>query len=209
MLAGCYTSHSVDGGPVDAARPPPGAYEIPFAPLASGGRSIALNDDALSDRIPIGFSFRFFDETHTELVVSSNGFVTFTDELMGSGCCRGLTIPANDEVDDLVALAWTDLFPPGGGSITHETRGSAPNRVFVLTLTDQSWCCDTNQPRVTSQLALYEGTDFIEVHTTGQSAGHTYTQGVEDAAGRRAFFRPGRVAADYALTRDGVRFVTY
>lgn len=212
-LAGCYDSHRLGDGsvrPLDGGpRPAPGAYAIAFAPEAPGGTRTMLGDDQLTTPIPIGFSFRFFDTTHTSLVLSSNGFVTFQTMSTSSGCCSGSVIPMTDGLDGVVAFAWTDLFPPGGGSLTHEVRGVAPNRRFVVSATDQSWCCDTGNPRVTTQLILHEGTDFIEVHTTRQSAGHTYTQGVEDTRGRVAFFRPGRVAADFALSNDGVLFVTY
>ncbi len=212
-LVGCYDSHRVgegspflsDGGP----RPAPGAYAIPFAPEPAGGTPITLSDDQLTTAIPIGFSFRFFDSTQTDLVVSSNGFVSFQTGTSNSGCCSGSRIPMSDGIDGVIAYAWTDLFPPGGGSLTRDLRGTAPNRRFVLTVTDQSWCCDRNVPRVTTQLILHEGNDLIEVHTTRQAGGHTYTQGVEDVLGRRAFFRPGRVAADYGLMNDGVLFVTY
>jgi hypothetical protein len=209
--AGCYESHLVsdaamfDGGP----RPPRGAYAIPFAPEPNSGTPTMLGDDQLTTAVPIGFSFRFFGATHTTLEISSNGFVTFAPDATDSACCSGLTIPSHDRADGIIAYAWTDLFPPGGGSITHETRGTAPNRRFVLSATSQSWCCDMGNPRVTTQLILHEGTDFIEIHTARQDGGHVYTQGVEDDRGTMALFRPGRVATDFALTNDAVLFVTY
>lgn len=206
LLAGCYASHEVAGeaGP----RPTlPGAYPIAFAPEPAGGSRLTLSDDQLSPPIPLGFSFRYFDRTYDTVVVSSNGFLAFGGGT-SSGCCAGSTIPVPDGDDGIVAFAWTDLYPPGGGSLTFETRGSAPNRRFVLSATDQAWCCE-DIPRVTAQVILFEGSDAIEMHVTRQAGGHTYTQGVEDESGRRAFFLPGRVARDYTLSRDAVLFITH
>jgi hypothetical protein len=61
---------------------------------------------------------------------------------------------------------------------------------------------------VTSQVILYERRSAIEIHTTHQDAGHIYTQGVENADGTAAAFLSGRVAADYGLVNDAVRFAT-
>lgn len=200
----CYESHdSSDGG----GALPPGAYEIDFAMEAISGTPLSLGDDDVSPRIPLGFTFRFFERTYTSVAVSSNGFLSFAPS-GDSGCCSGGTIPSNDGVDAIIAYAWTDLFPPGGGRLVTETRGRAPNRRFVLTASNQSWCCDS-EPRVTARVILHEGSDRIEVHVAEQSAGHTYTQGVEDEGGARAFSLPGRVSNDYSLRRDGVLFITY
>lgn len=212
-------SSSDDGGSSDDAsdaasgdaslRPGPGAYPIPFAPEFAGGTVIALADDALSAPIPIGFSFRFFETTHTSLLISSNGFVTFATASTSAGCCFGPPIPAPDVVNDVIAYGWTDLYPPSGGSITYETRGVAPNRRFVVTVTDQPWYREQTVPRVTAQIILREGTDSIEIHTTRLGTGPVYTQGVENASGCAALFIPGRVATNFALANDGVLFVTY
>lgn len=206
-LSACYASHEgsrpFDAGPLGG----PGAYPIPFAMESTEGSPITLRDDEVSAPIDLGFSFRFFDSTYTRVVVSSNGFLSFVTSV-DNGCCRGNPIPGRDDVDGIVAYAWTDLFPPGGGTLRTETRGSAPNRRFVLSAVDQAWCCDTGSPRVTAQVILREGSDLVEVHVLRQSSGHQYTQGVEDESGRRAFFRPGRVATDYALERDATLFIT-
>jgi N-acetylneuraminic acid mutarotase len=68
------------------------------------------------------------------------------------------------------------------------------------------WYPEFGTNRVTTQIILYEGTNLIEIHTANQSAGHIYTQGVEDATGTEALFLPGRVAGNYGLTNDAVRW---
>ncbi len=188
-------------------RPPPGAYPIPFAPQATTGTSLSLSDDSTSGLLPLGFSFRFFATTYTQVNISSNGFIGF-DAGMSSGCCSGRPLPAADGINNIIAASWTDLYPPGGGSITYETRGVAPSRRLVVSYGTVPWCC-SGPPQVTTQIILFEGTDLVEIHTTSQNAGHTYSQGVEDPSGTLAYSLPGRSAASYALTNDGAQFVTY
>jgi hypothetical protein len=203
----CATNFAcVAGSCRQLLRPAPGAYAIPFAAQPTTGTAVSLSDDTTTGLINLGFTFRFFQNSYTQVNISSNGFIGF-DSAMAQGCCTGRAIPEADGLDNIIAGAWTDLYPPGGGSITYETRGTAPNRRFVVSYSTMPWCC-SGPAQVTTQIILYEGTDRIEVMTATQNAGHTYTQGVENAGGTIAYSRPGRSAADYGLTNDGVEFYT-
>lgn len=182
---------------------------IPFAPKPGPfAHAVPACDDCVLEGVPIGFSFTFYGNAYTTVNISSNGFIGFTPG-SSSGCCSGQPIPVNDGLNNIIAAAWTDLYPPGGGGVFYETRGQAPNRYLVVAYQEVPWFYETGTNRVTSQIVLYEGSNAVEIHTTNQSAGHTYTQGVEDATGSLAAFLPGRVAANYGLTNDAVRFTTF
>jgi hypothetical protein len=184
------------------------AERIPFAPEAEPtAHRLQLEDDQVSGPLPIGFEFEFFGQRYTEFRLSSNGFITFDDN-ENTGCCSGGIIPSDDGLNNLIALAWTDLYAPGGGRIAYEVRGSGNKRRLVISFAGVPWFPETGVPRVTSQLILYEHKGTIEIHTTHQDAGTIYTQGVENADGTVAAAIAGRVAADYGLDRDGVRFTT-
>jgi N-acetylneuraminic acid mutarotase len=184
------------------------ANAVPFAPKPGPfAHSMPACDDCTLQGLPIGFSFRFFNQTYTSFAISSNGFIGFTLGI-ANGCCSGGRIPSADGVDNIIAAAWTDLYPPGGGGIFYETRGQAPNRYLIVAFQDLPWFSEVGTSRVTSQIVLYEGSNAIEIHTTHQSAGHIYTQGAESADGFVAALAPGRSAANYALTDDAVRFTT-
>lgn len=186
------------------------ATSIPFSPEPGpfANNSGLSCDDCVNVGLPIGFSFTFFGNTYTTFGISSNGYIGFTPPAFGDGCCSGRVIPSADLNNNLIAAAWTDLFPGGGEGIFYETRGRAPNRYLVVAYQNLPWCCQSGINHVTTQIILYEGSNAIEIHTTNQSAGHVYTQGVENASGTQAAFVPGRVAANYELTNDGVRFTT-
>jgi hypothetical protein len=193
-------------------RPVPGAYPTAFAPLPVTGTGVVNADDTTTGLVPLGFSFRYFAATYTDVNISSNGFLGF-DAAMTNGCCSGAPIPNNDPINNVIAAAWTDLFPPGApaapNAVTYATRGVAPNRIVVVSWTDLPWCCGASgPPRVSTQIVLHETTDQIEIFTTYQNAGHVYTQGAEDPTGTTAYFIRGRVAADYALMGDGVVIYT-
>ena len=183
----------------------PIAVTIPFAPEAPGGVDAipAGCDDCTTGLVPIGFSFVFFGNVRTDVNISSNGFVGF-DAALTPGCCDGLVLPVNDAYNDIIAAAWMDLnaFP---GAVTYETRGAAPFRRFVVTWDG----LDDFFGSVTTQVMLYETTNHVEIHTTRLDPGQIVTQGVENAAGDEALFRPGRVAATFGLMNDGVLFVTF
>lgn len=210
-----------DGNAVDLGRPtaPTGSNSLEISALAIGSsipfapkpgpfaHSLPACDDCVLESVPIGFSFTFFGNSYTTFNISSNGFIGFTPG-MSQGCCTGGPIPLNDGLNNIIAAAWTDLYPPGGGGIFYETRGQAPNRYLIVAYQNLPWYPEYETNRVTTQIVLYEGSNAIEIHTTNQSAGHIYTQGVEDAGGVQAAFVPGRSAANYELTNDAVRFTT-
>ena len=185
------------------------AEPIPFAPEPEPtAHRLQLEDDQSIGPLPIGFEFEFFGERYTEFRLSSNGFITFDAGNENTGCCSGGVIPSDDGLNNLIALAWTDLYAPGGGRIAYELRGSGPKRRLVVSFSEMPWFPEIGVPRVTSQLILHEHKDLIEIHTTHQDAGYIYTQGVENADGTVAAALAGRVAASYGLDRDAVRFTT-
>ena len=211
--------HAVDLGPPSAAAKAmmaasmvtafgATAGSIPFAPEPGPfAHPLPGCDDCMYTNVPIGFSFIFYGKSYTSLGISTNGFIGF-DPRTDDGCCVGQPIPLADGYNNLIAAAWTDLATSIRGEIAYETRGRAPNRYLVISYQDVPWCCYINDSHVSTQIILYEGSNAIEIHTANQSAGHTYTQGAEDATGTRAVFLPGRVAANYGLVNDAVRFST-
>jgi len=203
----CPTNNACVAGSCRALlRPAPGAYTVPFVMQPVGGTSVSLSDDSVTGLVPIGFTFRYFTNSYAQVNISSNGFIGF-DAAMSQGCCSGRTMPAADGINNIIAASWTDLYPPGGGTIQYQTLGAAPSRRFVVTWSNMPWCC-SGPAHVTTQIILYEGTDRIEIMTARQDAGHIYSQGAENISGTVAYSRPGRSAADYALTNDGVEIYT-
>lgn len=177
-----------------------------FAPLPGSGAALSLGDDQISAALPIGFTFNFYGNDYSELYVSSNGFITFS---AGSnlGCCAGGILPGKQtNPSNLIAFAWDDLYPPGSGSFDVFTTGDAPNRVFVLNVTNVAVCCNST-PKITAQVLLYEGTNIIEIHTANAASFNGMTMGIEDDGGLFATVVPGRNSAIYSIANDFVQFI--
>lgn len=190
-----------------------GAAPIPFSPepMAANVLGISNCDDCTSGLIPLGFEFAFFGNVYDAVNISTNGFMGF-DAGMSQGCCNGRPIPAADSINNIIAPAWTDLYPPAASTaeIRYEQRGTAPNRRFVVNYVLVPEFYFTT-PVVTTQVIFFEADSSIEMHTSQMSTldHHVYTQGVENADGTAAFFLPGRVATNFSLVNDGVRFGTH
>jgi len=91
-------THSPDvGGPV-------------FGPIAMVAPTVInMGDDHVQLGVALGFQFEFYGVTWLELQISSNGFVRFEDRLVNPGCCEGLPIPVDDDLDNIIAMWWQDL----------------------------------------------------------------------------------------------------
>jgi hypothetical protein len=109
--------------------------------------------------------------------------------------------------------------------IRWETRGTAPNRKFILQFNNVPEYNDANAPgaisssagRVTAQVVLSEGTNDITIYTNQlTTSSHVVTQGMEDATGTVANYDSvwnallgayqSRVKIFLKLRNDAVRF---
>lgn len=158
------------------------------------GTLVNLGDDAVSAALPIGFSFDFFGNTYSEFYISSNGFVSFSNQ--GSGCCTGQTLPNTTTPNNLIALAWEDLDPNNGndGSISYYTIGTSPNQVLIVNFDSIPHFPGNVPERVWIQLKLFQTTNCIEIHTDRMIPDATtdQTQGIENSDGTIAYWYPGR-----------------
>lgn len=176
-----------------------------YSPISqSSPTSVTLTDDQLSGALPIGFSFVFYGNTYSSFYLSSNGFISF-DPAAGAGCCTGQVLPNAAQPNNLIAFAWEDLNPNLGGNISYSTVGSSPNRILVVQYTNIQHYGSGNP--VTSQVLLYEGSNYIEIHTTSMpSDGGSHTMGIENAAGTQAVSVTNRNSSSWSVTNDYVRF---
>lgn len=189
---------------------------IAFAPIAGTGTAVTNftsafggfpnSDDGISAALPIGFTFQFYCQDYTQFFIGTNGFMSFTQPLdNGTG---GGTIPQGFDVNNLIALAWSDLDPSSGGSIDYFTAGTAPNRQLVVNFRNVPHFFEPDSV-ATVQAILYEGTNIIELHNTRINQNSFFsqvTQGVENATGTVGTPVPGRNATAFTAINDAFRF---
>jgi hypothetical protein len=173
-------------------------------------------DDGFIADLPIGFDFNFYGNTYSKLNIYLNGFVTF-----GAAVAKPYWttdgIPSATDPNNMIALAWNDWFPGKvANSLRFETRGTAPNREFMLQFNNVPEALGAGH--LTSLLVLSEGTNEITIYTTQfnmTNGGHRMTQGIENADGSQAMFGNAltsggmvtpRVRGFFSLANDTIRF---
>jgi hypothetical protein len=173
--------------------------------ISASGTNLTLSDDQVSPLVNIGFDFDFYENTYSDLYVSSNGFISF-GSLTNSGCCTGGILPTDNAINNLIAFAWEDLDPGNGGQpatnvVRYSTVGSAPNRIFVLEFFNVDHYPTGNL--YTGQLHLFESTNRIEIHTTSQPDPFgLHTMGVENIDGTAATTFPARNSQQWTATNE-------
>jgi len=206
--------------------------QVPFAPEAIPNIApYPLNDDGFipDKNVPLGFNFSFEGNTYDKVNVYMNGFLLFGPApSLTAGYPDAQNIAASTNPNNILALAWTDWSPqlvPDG--IRYETRGTAPNRRFILQFTNVPEYYSASKVgaivagagRLMSQVVLSEGSNDITIYTntmTVTNSRHFVTQGIENALGTAATYdsvlnvvtgiRSQRVRNFFNLQNDAVRF---
>ncbi|MEO5635016.1 MAG: hypothetical protein ABIR14_00280, partial [Candidatus Paceibacterota bacterium] len=172
--------------------------------LTGAATALTLDDDDMTAPITIPFTFEFYGTDYTELCVVSNGFVSLTcdDDDYDAQDIPDVTVP-----NGAIFAFHDDYNPEDGGTISYETLGTTPNRIFVVEYLNVPDYDTTGF--ATFQIKLFETTNNIEVHTLSTTFANSNekTQGVENQDGTEAtVLNSGRKFTEFNLTNDGVRF---
>ncbi len=130
-----------------------------FTEITGGtGVGVIQTDEDISGSIPIGFNFNYCGNTYTDVIASSNGFLSFGAPPYAIGYNDPFNL--NDLKPALFPL-WDDL---GGdpGTASYITTGTAPNRIFTFEFKNWGWNWSATAPVISFQVKLYEGSDIIE-----------------------------------------------
>ena len=148
--------------------------------INSTGAEVSFSnlDDGYSNPIPIGFDFKFYEDSYPELYVSTNGLITF-----GKGSYEFVNqpIPRDITPDNLLAPFWDDLqLPPGSKVYTYAGNG-ASGKYFVV---EWSQVTRLNSPdQLTFQAILHENGNIIFQYKQLNGIIDQATVGIEDRDG--------------------------
>jgi hypothetical protein len=151
------------------------AMSIQFAPEPDPTEHVVdLDEDQTIGPLPLGFEFELFGVRYTGFDLSSDGFMTFGT--YSPSCCsdsdpRSRFIPLNAELNNFIALGWTDVCRPGRRHVAYEVRGAAHRRRLVLSFTPVPPSPGQGLRAMTAQLVLHERTGMIDLHTTRRDPG--------------------------------------
>lgn len=208
-----------------------------YANPNSNGTPVGLTvDDRYSADIPIGFTFPFFGTGYTNLVVSTNGYISFNTALANSnshyGILRsgGVLSGQNGTPEDLPSLLYDgaiimgpyhDLNPQiaqPSQRIQYVTLGAAPYRKWVLSFYQVPLFgpgCGTLFNN-THQIVLHESSGIVEVLMFSKDICTSWNQGramigMQDMFKVNGIMVPNRRASDAPWgtlnMNEGYRFV--
>ena len=198
---------------------------IAYQPYSfTAGRPILVRlDDSYSQALSIGFNFNFYGNTYSQLVVGSNGNLSF--ELSNAGgydpwsFLNGCSVPGPNVPFNSIFPAYRDINNVTLGNITYQLIGTTPNRVFIVSYDSVplfgSVGAGGNQCQDSSlsvfQVALYEGCNAIEVYIqhspsdTGWNRGLGVV-GIIDSTGTVGLAAPGRNGTAWTADNEAWRF---
>jgi len=207
------TSYSIFSIPFRDTIPCEGSGTIPSGFTAP--------DNIHSPIIGMGFNFCFFGNSYNRCVISDNGYISFDTTLAGNTSKYDLTsypgLPSQTVIDYMNSImgCGMDLFVPLNGSITYQTIGAAPYRVFLVKYNRCAFggaSCPFPAQELDMKIALYETTNFIEVYIKKKTTcvswnGGKAIQGIQDENGMVAYVTTGRNNTQWSVNNDARRFV--
>ena len=195
----------------------------PF-PYAAGSSVLLGIDDTWSSAITIPFCFEFYGSSYTQLLIGSNGIVTFDLTDAGGYCpwtlSAGITIPNNTIPTNSIMGVYEDIDPTNMGAIYYQVVGTAPCRAFVVSFNQIPYYGDPNSVSSSScsnplfatyQIVLYETTNNIDINIGNKEScggwnGGRAVEGIQNAAGNAALTVPGRNNTVWLASNDAYRF---
>ncbi|MEE9295661.1 MAG: carboxypeptidase-like regulatory domain-containing protein [Phycisphaerae bacterium] len=154
----------------------------PFEDISGSGivaPNASSTDDA-GDIVPIGFTFNFYGDDHTDIGVASNGYLTFGADLSDF---TNDSIPDPVDPNDGIYPYWDDWSPNQAGTVYYETKGAAPNRRFIAQWDGVEHFGGDVGELATFQAILFEGTNCIEFRYGGVLFFDSPTVGIENQDG--------------------------
>jgi len=138
-------------------------------------------DDASTGAITIGFDFKFYDNTYSQIYLSSNGFLA-----LGSSSTSfvNTSFPSALLPNNIIAPFWDDLVVGGdnnNGRVLYRTGGTSPNRFFSAEWENVTRLSATDLLRF--QLTLYENGSISFSYLSMNGALNSASVGIESSTG--------------------------
>ncbi len=179
----------------------------------TGSRSYLQSDDVWSNLViplagsggvqaNIPFKFCYFGNQYDQVLISSNGIVTFDLEPLGLFSSwvvdDGVQLPTQVWQTNAIYGVFHDMdlgVQPLEDRISYRTEGEAPNRVFIVSFEAYQFQC--NDLLSKSQIRLYESSNVIDVIVEEKPICTTWNGGravvgIQNKSGTIGYAPPGR-----------------
>jgi len=190
---------------------------VPYAPPYpyNGGTQIMANiDDTWSTAISLPFNFCFFGNVYNQIVVGSNGLITFDATVAGAYCSwsYSVTCPSTSLPKNAIFGPYHDIDPSISGGLYYGIQGVAPCRTFVISFYDVAmFSSSCNSLKATHQIVLYENTNVIEVYMQNKPTCSSWNSGnalvgIQNSTGTVGFTAPARNTSQWTTSNEAWRF---
>lgn len=183
---------------------------VPFAYTTATGNvpTEIYIDDRWSNTINPGFSFCYYGNNFSSLIMGSNSAISFDISRANTGSGYSISpttgaIPNTAYAPDMIFGPYHDINPnlsSPNKKIEWRVEGTAPNRRFIASYNDIPYFGSScTIERATHQMVLYEGTGIVEVYIkdkpycTGWNSGLTIL-GMQDGTRTNAIAAAGKNA---------------
>jgi len=199
------------------------AYEPPF-PFTGLSNPVSVGaDDIFSPVIPLPFDFCYFGDTYSDVIIGSNGIISFDLTEAGQFCSfslgAGETVPTGAYHPNSIMM-FHDIDPRwGAAEIGYEVLGEAPCRTLVVAFANVPYYNAGNPNNTaisTFQMVLYETTNAIDFYLQTKPDPNTVLAspinegravlGIQNNAGTEGFTPPGRNTSVWAAADEAWRF---
>ena len=189
-------------------------------PALEGGTPIGLDiDDRWSEVIDIGFEFCFFGDTYSQILIGSNGVLSF--DLANASGYNGWSLDAGDTIPNSTNTTLSDanifgvahdIDPSVCGTQNYVVLGTAPARQFVVNYVDIchfGFSCNENT--TTTQIILYESSNTIDINIIDKPVCEDWNDGlaavgVQNMDGTIGFAPPERNTGVWETSNEFWRF---
>ncbi len=201
--------------------------QIPYAPpfpFNAGTNILVAIDDVWGNVINLPFNFCFFGNVYNQLVVGSNGMISFN-----LNNANGLNnwqiqgpIPASywGDMCNTIMCPWQDIDPTNQGGVYYQISGTYPCRSFEVSWYQTPYYGDPNSVSTascpnplfaTQQVVLYEVSNVIEMYIQNKEVCPGWNngraiQGILGPGCTTAYTVPGRNATQWTAQNDAWRF---
>lgn len=188
---------------------------ISYTPFSvTSGTPVSLGDDNHSGVIPIGFEFCFFGNTYNQLVVASNGYVTFDLNQANEYSPWNIVYPIPDSIlpTNSIMGAYMDIDPGDGGRVSYKTVDIAPFRKFIVDYSNiPAYGSSCIGDSVSMQIVLHETSNFIDVYLENKPVCNwnngVAIEGIQNIDGTEGYVVPGRnYPTQWTASLDAYRF---
>lgn len=132
-------------------------------------------DEGYAGPVQLGFPFKFYGQTKTQVYVSSNGLLVFNPPT--SNIFTNAQIPTSGEPNEFIAPFWDDLDGVSSGNVYYKQE---PGK---LTIQFTNWHKYNNTGSLTFQIVLHQNGRIMFYYNNMNATLNSATVGVENATG--------------------------